>query len=101
MERVNETSAEIESGTSNNELATGYPEGTPADLSIRAGHEMPADHPREWLEFIDPADSEHIIQVPPRSSAAVEGFSQLHGRIEEQAAQLRTESASKEQPKEP
>lgn len=60
---MNETSAEIESGTSNNELATGYPEGTPADLSIRAGHEMPADHAREWLEFIDPADSEHIIQV--------------------------------------
>ena len=46
-------------------------------------------------------NSERIIQVPPRSSAAVEGFSQLHGRIEEQAAQLRNESASKEQPKEP
>lgn len=45
-------------------------------------------------------NSEHIIQVPPRSSAAVEGFSQLHGRIEEQAAQLRNESASKEQSKE-
>lgn len=44
-------------------LATGYPEGTPADLSVRDGHEMPADHPREWLEFIDPADPEHIIQV--------------------------------------
>ena len=24
---------------------------------------MPADYPREWLEFIDPADSEHVIQV--------------------------------------
>ena len=45
-------------------------------------------------------NSEHIIQVPPRSSAAVEGFSQLHDRIEEQASQLRNESASKEQPKE-
>lgn len=44
-------------------LATGYPEGTPADLSVRAGQEMPADHPREWLEFLDPDDPEHIIQV--------------------------------------
>lgn len=44
-------------------MATGYPEGTPADLSIRAGRELPADYAREWLEFMDPADSEHIVQV--------------------------------------
>lgn len=44
-------------------LASGYPEGTPADLSIRAGDEMPADHPRERLEFLDPADPEHIIDI--------------------------------------
>ena len=43
--------------------ATGFPDGTPADLSIRAGQEMPEDHPREWLEFVDPADPEHIIQI--------------------------------------
>ncbi|MBF4552783.1 hypothetical protein [Corynebacterium suicordis] len=43
--------------------ASGYPEGTAADLSVREGRELPADYPREWLEFLDPADSEHIIQV--------------------------------------
>lgn len=47
----------------NSPCASGYPEGTPADLSIRAGVEMPADHPREWLEFLDPEDSEHVIQA--------------------------------------
>jgi len=43
--------------------STGFPDGTPADLSIRAGRELPDGHPREWLEFIDPADPEHIIQA--------------------------------------
>ncbi|HIW95357.1 MAG TPA: hypothetical protein H9867_02540 [Candidatus Corynebacterium gallistercoris] len=42
---------------------TGYPEGTPADLSVKAGQELPADHPTEWLEFVDPDDSEHIVSV--------------------------------------
>ena len=37
-------------------------------------------------------ESERIIQVPPRSSAAVEGFSQLHDKIETQATELRTQS---------
>ena len=37
--------------------------------------------------------SERIIQVPPRSSAAVEGLSQLHDSIEQQAADLRTQSS--------
>lgn len=40
-------------------------------------------------------ESERIIQVPPRSSAAVESFSHLHDSIEEQSAQLRNEAASK------
>ncbi|RRO82125.1 hypothetical protein [Corynebacterium bovis] len=44
-------------------IASGYPDGTPADLSVRAGREMPDDHPREWLEFTDPADPGHVIQV--------------------------------------
>ncbi len=39
--------------------------------------------------------SERIIQVPPRSSAAVESFSHLHDSIEEQSSQLRNEAASK------
>lgn len=44
-------------------LSTGFPEGTPADLSIRAGRETPADHAREWLEFADPDDPDHLIRV--------------------------------------
>ena len=44
-------------------IASGYSDGTPADLSVRAGREMPDDHPREWLEFTDPADPGHVIQV--------------------------------------
>ena len=44
-------------------IASGYPSGTPADLSVQAGVELPADYPREWFEFMDPADSEHIISV--------------------------------------
>lgn len=34
-------------------------------------------------------ESEHIIHVPPRSSAAVDGISQLHERLESQATELR------------
>ena len=44
-------------------IASGYPDGTPADMSVRAGVEIPADHPREWLEFVDPANSEHVFSV--------------------------------------
>ncbi|WP_225723495.1 MULTISPECIES: hypothetical protein [Corynebacterium] len=44
-------------------IASGYPEGTPADLSVQSGRELPADYPREWLEFLDPADPEHIISL--------------------------------------
>lgn len=44
-------------------MHTGYPEGTPADLSIRSGHECPADYPREWFEFINPEDSDHLITI--------------------------------------
>lgn len=45
------------------QIASGYPADCPADLSIQAGAELPADYPREWFEFINPVDSEHIIQV--------------------------------------
>lgn len=44
-------------------LASGYPAGTAADQSVKSGQELPADYAREWLEFVDPADSEHIIQA--------------------------------------
>ncbi|WP_246394764.1 hypothetical protein [Corynebacterium anserum] len=45
------------------QIATGYPADTAADLSIKSGRELPADYAREWFEFLDPADSEHIIQA--------------------------------------
>lgn len=44
-------------------VASGFPEGTNADLSVKAGTELPVDFAREWLEFLDPEDSEHIIQI--------------------------------------
>ncbi|MGV0407900.1 hypothetical protein ACUY3S_00040 [Corynebacterium resistens] len=44
-------------------MASGFPEGTNADLSVQKGAELPVDYPREWLEFLNPEDSEHIIQI--------------------------------------
>ena len=44
------------------EVASGYPRDTPADTSIRAGYEVPADFPRQWFEFQDPAQSDHLIR---------------------------------------
>jgi hypothetical protein len=44
-------------------VSSGYPDGTPADLAVRERRETPADHPREFLEFVDPADSEHLVSV--------------------------------------
>ena len=43
--------------------ASGYPDGTPADLAVRTGREVAADYPREWLEFVDPADPDHLVSV--------------------------------------
>lgn len=43
--------------------SSGYPDGTPADLAVRSGQETPADHPREFFEFTDPADADHIVSV--------------------------------------
>ena len=42
---------------------TGYPRDTAADRAVRSGREVAADHPREWLEFMDPNDSAHVISV--------------------------------------
>ncbi|WJY73647.1 hypothetical protein [Corynebacterium auriscanis] len=47
----------------NTPLASGFPDGTKADLSVQAGQELPVDFSREWLEYLDPEDSEHIIQI--------------------------------------
>ncbi|WP_236684739.1 hypothetical protein [Corynebacterium uterequi] len=41
----------------------GFPAASPAGKSILAGHEVPADYPREWFEFTNPEDPEHIFSV--------------------------------------
>lgn len=41
----------------------GFPSGSPAGKSIRAGREVPPDFPHEWFEFVDPDDSEHVVSV--------------------------------------
>ncbi|MDY3128059.1 MAG: hypothetical protein SOW59_08070 [Corynebacterium sp.] len=41
----------------------GFPASSPAAASIRAGHELPPDFPREWLEFIDPRDPLHTFSI--------------------------------------
>lgn len=51
------------SAARNHSVRTGYPEGTLADRSIRAGVEVPADFPREWFSFLNPDDEDHLITV--------------------------------------
>lgn len=41
----------------------GFPETSPAARAIQQGTELPPDFPREWYEFIDPADPDHIFQI--------------------------------------
>lgn len=41
----------------------GFPSSSPAARSIRAGHELPPDFPREWFEFTDPEDPEHVFSI--------------------------------------
>ncbi|MBZ8177622.1 hypothetical protein GSS88_07430 [Corynebacterium sp. 3HC-13] len=44
-------------------IPLGFPTHSPAGQAILHGRELPPDHPREWLEFIDPADPEHIFSI--------------------------------------
>ncbi|AIT60218.1 hypothetical protein [Corynebacterium doosanense] len=41
----------------------GFPASSPAAASIRAGRELPPDFPREWFEFTDPTDPEHVFSI--------------------------------------
>ncbi|ANE03127.1 hypothetical protein [Corynebacterium crudilactis] len=41
----------------------GFPESSPAAASIRSGEELPPDFPREWYEFTDPTDLEHVFSI--------------------------------------
>lgn len=41
----------------------GFPESSPAAASIRSGEELAPDFPREWYEFTDPTDVDHIFSI--------------------------------------
>ncbi|WP_151641391.1 hypothetical protein [Corynebacterium sp. 11A] len=41
----------------------GFPATSPAGRSIRAGRELPPDFPRQWLEFHNPEDPNHLFSV--------------------------------------
>lgn len=41
----------------------GFPASSPAAASIRAGREVPPDFPREWFEFTNPDDPEHLFSI--------------------------------------
>ncbi|WP_293769760.1 hypothetical protein [uncultured Corynebacterium sp.] len=41
----------------------GFPASSPAGKSIAAGREVAPDFPRDWLEFTDPDDPEHVFSV--------------------------------------
>ena len=41
----------------------GFPASSPAGKSIAAGRELAPDYPREWLEFVNPEDPEHIFSI--------------------------------------
>ncbi|SDM07795.1 hypothetical protein SAMN04488535_1822 [Corynebacterium mycetoides] len=41
----------------------GFPASSPAGRSILAGREAAPDFPREWFDFVDPADPNHLIHV--------------------------------------
>lgn len=41
----------------------GFPASSPAARSIRAGAELTPDFPREWYEFPDPENPEHLINA--------------------------------------
>ncbi|MDO5031940.1 hypothetical protein [Corynebacterium sp.] len=46
-----------------NEVYLGFPATSPAAASILAGREKAPDFPREWFEFTDPDDPEHVFSV--------------------------------------
>ena len=48
---------------SNTPVNLGFPASSPAAASIRAGAELPPDFPRQWLEFTNPEDQNHIFSI--------------------------------------
>ena len=49
--------------SSSSPVFLGFPEASPAAASIRTGEELPLDFPREWYEFTNPTDSDHIFSI--------------------------------------
>jgi hypothetical protein len=41
----------------------GFPDSSPAATSIRSGEELPPDFPRDWFEFADPEDPDHLFSI--------------------------------------
>ena len=41
----------------------GFPATSPAGISIASGREKAPDFPREWFEFTDPNDPEHVFSI--------------------------------------
>ncbi|WP_373456387.1 hypothetical protein [Corynebacterium sp. 70RC1] len=44
-------------------VSLGFPQASPAGMSILSGNETPPDFPREWYEFTDPADPDHLFAI--------------------------------------
>lgn len=44
-------------------MPLGFPAFSPAGRSIAAGRELPPDFPREWFEFTNPEDPEHVFSI--------------------------------------
>lgn len=49
--------------TNSGPVNIGFPASSPAAAAIKAGHEEAPDFPREWFEFVNPADEHHTISV--------------------------------------
>lgn len=45
------------------DIYLGFPRETPAAARVLEGVEVAPDFPREWFEFLDPADDERLIRV--------------------------------------
>lgn len=48
---------------SNTPVNLGFPASSPAAAAIRAGEELAPDFPRQWLEFTNPDDNNHVFSI--------------------------------------
>lgn len=52
-----------ESAATNQPVHLGFPASSPAAAQIRAGREVPPDHQRDWFEFTNPDDENHVFSI--------------------------------------